>query len=67
MIIVQLLCSGWYLADFKHYPEVPLIEHEGLVIDLMVGELLGVKAPVLVYSPLIGLDINTTKAVHTNP
>ena len=51
--------------DFKHYSEVPVIEHEGLVIDLMVGELLGVKAPVSVYSPLIGLDINATKPVHT--
>ncbi|WP_133137871.1 pirin family protein [Legionella rowbothamii] len=51
--------------DFKHYPEVPVIEHEGLVIDLMVGELLGVKAPVSVYSPLIGLDINAQKAVQT--
>ncbi len=51
--------------DFKHYPEVPVIEHDGLVIDLMVGELLGVKAPVSVYSPLIGLDINTTKGVCT--
>ncbi len=43
--------------NFIHYPQVPNLSHEGLSIDVMVGELLGLKAPTKVYSPLIGLHL----------
>lgn len=51
--------------DFIHYPELPVVHHEGLVIDVMVGELLGTKAPTAVYSPLIGLDIHAVESAKT--
>ena len=51
--------------DFKHYPELPAIHHEGLAIHVMAGELFDVKAPAAVYTPLIGLDIQAAIAAKT--
>lgn len=45
--------------SFIHYSAVPKLSHDGLTIDVMVGELLGVKAPTKVYSPLIGLHLQS--------
>jgi redox-sensitive bicupin YhaK (pirin superfamily) len=51
--------------DFKHYPELPAVHHEGLSIDVMVGELFNVKAPTAVHTPLIGLDIQAEERTQT--
>lgn len=44
---------------FKHYPHLPCIVEEKIRITVLVGELLGQRSPVQVYSPLVGLDIQT--------
>jgi redox-sensitive bicupin YhaK (pirin superfamily) len=58
-------------ADFIHYPNIPVINHDGLNIYLLAGELLGKTAPVKVYSPLTGMDIHavkdTTTTIPLNP
>lgn len=51
--------------DFAHYPKIPVVTYDGLVIHVMVGEIFDVKAPTVVYSPLIGLDIQASAATQT--
>lgn len=50
---------------FQHYPELPVIERDGLVIALLVGEALGRRSPVQVFTPLIGLDLAARDAART--
>ncbi len=42
---------------FQHYPDLPRVERDGIAITVLVGEALGVRSPVQVYTPLIGLDL----------
>jgi len=54
--------------DFKHYPEVPVLTHQHVSIQVMAGEFLNVTAPTAVYSPLTGLELKSLKnAVTTLP
>ncbi len=41
---------------FDHHPELPVVEQNGLVARLLVGEALGQRSPARVFSPLVGLD-----------
>lgn len=50
---------------FLHYPAIPFIEHDGLTIQVMAGELFDIQAPVATYSPLVGLDILATQQTIT--
>lgn len=57
--------------EFMHYPKVPTINHDNFLITLLAGEFYGYQAPTDVYSPLIGLDLNTIEnseiALPLNP
>lgn len=50
---------------FQHYPELPLIERDGVTITLLVGEVLGERSPVQVFTPLVGLDLATRREAQT--
>jgi redox-sensitive bicupin YhaK (pirin superfamily) len=47
--------------EFAHYPHLPNLEQDNLSITVVAGELLGLRAPTKVYSPLIGLDLHASK------
>lgn len=42
---------------FEHHPELPVVEHDGVRITVLVGEAFGLGSPVQVFSPLVGLDL----------
>jgi redox-sensitive bicupin YhaK (pirin superfamily) len=44
-------------AGFEHYPQLPVIEREGMSLTLVIGEGLGERSPARVFSPLTGLDV----------
>ncbi|NLD10099.1 MAG: pirin family protein [Xanthomonadaceae bacterium] len=44
-------------SSFKHYDDLPMFSHEGLIIHLFMGRFLGYRAPTQSYSPLMGADI----------
>ena len=50
---------------FHHYANVPLLTHDGLTIQVLVGEFMGQQAPTKVHSPLIGLDLAANTIVDT--
>lgn len=45
---------------FAHYPDLPVLERDGFRMTLLVGEALGQRSPVPVYTPLVGMDLVTT-------
>lgn len=47
---------------FHHYPELPVIEHDGFTVTVLAGEALGHTAPAQVFSPLVGLDLTSHAA-----
>lgn len=42
---------------FDHYPELPVLNHNGSRLTVLVGQYLTHQSPVQVYSPLIGVDV----------
>lgn len=44
---------------FEHYPDLPRIEKNNAVITVLVGTVFDEVSPVEVYSPLVGVDIQT--------
>lgn len=42
---------------FNHYPQLPQLEHEGLICTVFVGHALGLSSPARMYSPAVGVDI----------
>ncbi len=50
---------------FQHYPELPVIERDGVTITLLVGEVLGERSKVEVFTPLVGLDLATRREAQT--
>jgi redox-sensitive bicupin YhaK (pirin superfamily) len=52
--------------DFKHYPDLPIIDSDDFRITLLVGSAFNVTAPTQVYTPLIGMDIKTVGPAKTN-
>ena len=42
---------------FEHYSELPVLDHDGFHITVLVGECLGKRAPTRVHSPLLALDV----------
>jgi redox-sensitive bicupin YhaK (pirin superfamily) len=43
--------------SFHHYPELPILERGGFRISVLAGTFAGERAPVEVFSPLVGLDL----------
>lgn len=50
---------------FDHYPELPVVEKEGIEYTVLVGEFLGKTSPVEVYTPLLGVDLTAQESVTT--
>ena len=42
---------------FDHYPELPVVEKDGVEFTVLVGEFLNTKSPVEVHTELLGVDL----------
>ncbi len=51
--------------DFKHYPDLPMLERGGFSITLLAGSAFGMQSPAQVYTPLIGIDFKASGAAQT--
>lgn len=51
---------------FHHYPQLPQRTQDGFQITVLAGEAFGLRAPTLVYTPLIGLDFKADVAAETS-
>ncbi|MGH8049126.1 MAG: pirin family protein, partial [Arenimonas sp.] len=51
--------------DFKHYPDLPIIERDGFRMTLLLGNAFGATSPAKVYTPMIGMDLKTDTAAKT--
>lgn len=47
---------------FQHYPDVPYLEQQGLRMQVLTGEWLGVHSAVQVYSLLVAVDFEAKEA-----
>ena len=43
---------------FDHYPDLPVVQKDGLEFTILVGEFLNTTSPVHVHSELLGVDIS---------
>lgn len=50
---------------FEHYPELPVVEKDGLEFTVLVGEYLATTSPVVVHTPLVGVDLIATEDTKT--
>jgi quercetin 2,3-dioxygenase len=51
--------------DFIHYEKISVVNHDGLAIHILAGELLGVSAPTKVYTPLAGFALQAQQDTET--
>ena len=51
--------------QFDHYPELPVVEKDGVAYTVLVGEFLNTTSPVAVHTPLLGVDLTTKGNVTT--
>lgn len=49
---------------FDHYPRLPMWSQQGVCFTLLAGEYAGHKAPTLLFSPLVGLDLHAHQAAR---
>ncbi|NHI01054.1 pirin family protein [Oceanimonas sp. MB9] len=47
---------------FDHYPRLPMWSQQEVCFTLLAGEYAGHKAPTLLFSPLVGLDLHAREA-----
>ncbi|WP_306080659.1 pirin family protein [Oceanimonas sp. CHS3-5] len=47
---------------FDHYPRLPMWSQQGVCFTLLAGDYAGHKAPTLLFSPLVGLDLHARQA-----
>ena len=50
---------------FDHYPELPVVQKEGIEYTVLVGEFLNTTSPVQVYTPLLAVDLSAKETVTT--
>ena len=50
---------------FDHYPELPMVQKDGIEYTVLVGEFLNTISPVQVYTPLLGVDLSAKETVTT--
>ena len=50
---------------FDHYPELPVVEKDGVAFTILVGEFLNTTSPVSVYTELLGVDLSATESTKT--
>lgn len=51
---------------FEHYPDLPVIEQDGVKVTLLAGSAFGQTAPARVYTPLLGLDLHAESGRRTS-
>jgi redox-sensitive bicupin YhaK (pirin superfamily) len=51
--------------EFAHYEELPTLQQDNILLTLLVGDYAGQRAPTKVYSPMLGLDLQTDVAATT--
>lgn len=51
--------------QFDHYPELPVVEKDGIEYTVLVGEFLNTISPVQVHTPLLGVDLTSKQQVTT--
>lgn len=51
--------------QFDHYPELPVVNKDGIEYTVLVGEFLNTTSPVQVYTPLLGVDLSAKETVTT--
>ena len=52
-------------AQFDHYPELPVVDKDGIEYTVLVGEFLNTTSPVQVHTPLLGVDLTSKENVTT--
>ena len=50
---------------FDHYPELPVVQKDGIDFTVLVGEFLDTISPVEVHTPLLGVDLTAKADVKT--
>ncbi|MCC5811866.1 MAG: pirin family protein [Ectothiorhodospiraceae bacterium] len=50
---------------FHHYPDLPVMEQDGVVITLLAGSAMGRTSPAEVFSPLVGMDLRADAPAQT--
>ena len=51
--------------QFDHYPELPVVEKDGVEFTILVGEFLNTTSPVKVHKELLGVDLTVKTATKT--
>ena len=51
--------------QFDHYPELPVVQQDGIAHTVLVGEFLQTTSPVQVHTPLLAVDMTATQEVTT--
>jgi len=49
---------------FAHHPQLPVANHDGLRVTVLLGEALGERSPGRVFTPLVGLELKAEDAVR---
>lgn len=50
---------------FDHYPELPVVNKDGIDFTVLVGDFLNTRSPVAVHSELLGVDLAATETRET--
>ena len=50
---------------FDHYPELPVVEKDGVEFTVLVGAFLNTTSPVSVYTELLGVDLSAAESTKT--
>lgn len=53
------------LPCFEHYPELPIIQKDGVEFTVLVGDFLKIKSPVTVHTELLGVDLYAQNKAST--
>ena len=51
--------------QFDHYPELPVVEKDGVEFTILVGEFLNTTSPVKVHTELLGVDLTAKEKTKT--
>ena len=51
--------------QFDHYPELPVVQQDGIAHTVLVGEFLQTTSPVQIHTPLLAVDMTATQEVTT--
>lgn len=44
--------------QFSHHQDLPLLKQDNLSIRIFIGEMMGARSPAIIYSPLLGAEID---------